>query len=517
MPPEVGVLHAKRSDMSEAGKTDVSKVTRSEESRGATKSDVTRPSNPNEPEATGPDVTEATVFDMSNATELGVTSAHKSDASRTTKSGVTWSTRSDELKTTESDVSKATDSGVAKGTKCAVSNATKSDVSKATKSNDAEVNVSNWDEELVKELVVALTEEAENAAVALRNWFLRCWKRRQTRSFFSWLHQRKEYQGVGLDSMDYVVGIAQLYNPQSGEDEEPSGCHYHWAERSRAVYCAWWEDRDWRHYKDLERARDTLTRTSNSTWWEWLDGSAPSHRKWPGWYQAVIRDGLPVWFREAPKPWTRPQQPGRSQAEHEQIKGKLGKVRDRRYIAGGDVTLLTSFFAVPKGIDDVRMVYDRTRSGLNDVIWVPRCPLPTVNTMLRAVDAHSFMGDLDIGEMFLNFILHESMQALCRVDLTEFFRQDGSETGQKHVLWEKWAQAAMGLKPSPYQAVQTILVAKEVILGDRRDEKNVFWWDEVRMNLPGSEKYDPSLPWVSKIRLNDGCIAADLFIYVDDV
>jgi hypothetical protein len=37
------------------------------------------------------------------------------------------------------------------------------------------------------------------------------------------------------------------------------------------------------------------------------------------------------------------------------------------------------------------------------------------------------------------------------------------------------------------------------------------------MNLPGSKLYNSSLHWVSKVRLNDGKIAADLFIYVDDV
>jgi hypothetical protein len=49
--------------------------------------------------------------------------------------------------------------------------------------------------------------------------------------------------------------------------------------------------------------------------------------------------------------------------------------------------------------------------------------------MLRAVDENSFMGDMDIGEMFLNFILHESMQALCGVDLTEFFGKKDQSTG----------------------------------------------------------------------------------------
>jgi hypothetical protein len=39
----------------------------------------------------------------------------------------------------------------------------------------------------------------------------------------------------------------------------------------------------------------------------------------------------------------------------------------------------------------------------------------------------------------------------------------------------------------------------------------------VRLNLPGSNDYDPSKPWVSKIRLEDEQIAADLFILVDDM
>ena len=74
----------------------------------------------------------------------------------------------------------------------------------------------------------------------------------------------------------------------------------------------------------------------------------------------------------------------------------------------------------------------------------------------------------------------------------------------------------MGLKSSPYQTVQAVLVAEEVIRGDRGSEQNVLKWDNVRMNFPGQEDYDPSLPWVSKVRVCDGRIACDLFIYIDD-
>jgi hypothetical protein len=201
--------------------------------------------------------------------------------------------------------------------------------------------------------------------------------------------------------------------------------------------------------------------------------------------------------------------------EHAGMVKKLATVRDRRYLEPGKVFSLTSFFAVPKGVNDIRLVYDGTKSGLNQNIWVPRFQLPTVNTHLRAVDSNTWMSNMDIGEMFLNFILHESMQALCGVDLTQIFGEK-DESGKRTILWERWTRAAMGLKSSPYQAVQAILVGKEIVRGDQKDPKNAFRWDDVRFNLPGLKNYDPKYPWVLKIQLTDGKIAADLFVYIDD-
>jgi hypothetical protein len=42
------------------------------------------------------------------------------------------------------------------------------------------------------------------------------------------------------------------------------------------------------------------------------------------------------------------------------------------------VELLIAFFEVPEGLTDIRMVYDRTKRGLNDLIWAPWFPLPTI-------------------------------------------------------------------------------------------------------------------------------------------
>jgi hypothetical protein len=167
-----------------------------------------------------------------------------------------------------------------------------------------------------------------------------------------------------------------------------------------------------------------------------------------------------------------------------------------------------------KGETDIRMVYNGTKSGLNDCLWEPWFPLPTIDTMLRSVTGGTWMSDNDVGEMFLNFMLHEEVRKLCGVDFTLYFPDE--LTAEHEVLWGRWTRCAMGLRTSPYQAVQAMLWAQEIILGNKDDPDNVFRWSTVILNLPGSENYDPTLPWVCKLRM-DGILAADVHCYVDDV
>jgi hypothetical protein len=210
-------------------------------------------------------------------------------------------------------------------------------------------------------------------------------------------------------------------------------------------------------------------------------------------YEERIRDGIKVHFQDAPPKYVVPQRDVNDPKTKELVREKLQKVRMRRYIAEGYVVSLTSFFAVPKGEDDIRMVYDGSIGGLNDAMWVPRFVLLTVNAHLRAVEQGTYMGDLDLGECFLNFLLHPTLRPYAGVDFTLFFPlgsldEDGKPGGQQTVtVWETWLRAAMGLKSSPYQAVQALGFAEEVIRGDRRDPDNIFRWDSVRQNLPGSE------------------------------
>ena len=74
----------------------------------------------------------------------------------------------------------------------------------------------------------------------------------------------------------------------------------------------------------------------------------------------------------------------------EAMRKKIKKVANREYIQEGDVDSLISFFAVPKGKDDIRMVYDATKCGLNEVIWSPNFFLPTGESK-KFVDTRCFV------------------------------------------------------------------------------------------------------------------------------
>ena len=74
----------------------------------------------------------------------------------------------------------------------------------------------------------------------------------------------------------------------------------------------------------------------------------------------------------------------------------------------------------------------------------------------------------------------------------------------------------MGLSPSPYSSVQGSTRAKRVIMGNQRDDNNPFAWHSIRLNLPGTADYNPTLPWMLKI-CKDGLVASDIAQYVDDV
>lgn len=149
------------------------------------------------------------------------------------------------------------------------------------------------------------------------------------------------------------------------------------------------------------------------------------------------------------------------------------------------------------------------------MLWSPWFRLPTIEQHLRSVEPGTFMGDLDIADMFLNFMLHPGLQPYAGVDLTPYFPEEVMASG-KHTVWEGWTRCAMGFWPSPYQSIQVVLHAKELIRRDPLNPSNIFRCDAVILNLPGDPNYSPDKPWVFKWRTLESNLACDLFLYGDD-
>jgi hypothetical protein len=263
---------------------------------------------------------------------------------------------------------------------------------------------------------------------------------------------------------------------------------------------------------DQSLGSDCLRRCSGADWWEWRAGSTPFFWQWPPYAREYARTGHPVWVK-APLPQDRrPQKGEKDQGVRAAVRAKLQNVRSKGYVTPGTVISLTSYFYVPKGEHDIRMVYDATRSGLNKCLWVPSFNLPTADSFTDCLEAGSWMMDLDLGEMFLNFPLNPQLRSYCGIDLRPFFSEEAGD----QTLWQVWVRCMMGLMTSPYCTVKTLLLGYESVVGDRHDPNNSFQWDRVVLNLPGGPTYSPTLPWVYRTR-DTGRFAGVVKIYVDDL
>jgi hypothetical protein len=335
---------------------------------------------------------------------------------------------------------------------------------KATKADNARIPIEIWDSFLERGLPPVITKrDWKSALVVLRKYFHRRWIRNVTRSYTRW----RRNCGWPVDEVEEADAAA----------------------------------------------RDAIERATNTTWWKWKRGSRPFFWRWPTEFIKRILRGTKPWFRGNVPAWEEPQQLPKDKAMADKMVAKLRDVLEKGYLEEGKVTSLMFFFAVEKN-DDIRMVYDGTKSGLNDATWAPWFPLPIVEDLLDAVEPGTFMGDNDVGEMFLNFIMHSDLRELCGIDLTDFM-PEGSKDPSTLRFCVRWNRNAMGLKGSPYFSVQGGAWAHEWIKGRRDDEDNVFRWTRVSLNLPGQADYNPSKIWVRKERA-DGTLASDLVCYVDD-
>jgi len=261
--------------------------------------------------------------------------------------------------------------------------------------------------------------------------------------------------------------------------------------------------------KDCTIGRDVLTRAGSNTWWDWSAGSTCNFWRWPREIQQCVRDGFPIYVESKLPTYKRRQIFHLSDRGLLQLKQKINKVIKRGYMEDGFVSSLVSYFAVPKGEDDIRVVYDGTKCGLNEAVWAPNFYLPSVDSLLMMVSAKTWFSDLDLGEMFLNYFLDEKLRPYAGVDVSKFAGADDNKSS-----WLRWNRTLMGFRSSPYIACKLFGWTLGVVRGNRCDPDNCFKWNTIRMNLPGSLIYDPSIPWITKMDNEEE--ASDVIPYVDD-
>ena len=187
----------------------------------------------------------------------------------------------------------------------------------------------------------------------------------------------------------------------------------------------------------------------------------------------AIRDGVLPWISgKLPNHKARTNNPSDS-AKKLQIQSKVNKIRMTQYIDQGPMILSIDVFDVPKGDEDIRLVNNGTSCGLNDVMWAPWFPLPTVNTHLRGVEAGTSMADLDVSDHFHNFMIHQTIQPYVGVNFTNYPRNQKLDEmpiwdikwdeSRCETLGERFNRNCMGLVSSAYNSVQGLHWAEETV------------------------------------------------------
>ena len=231
-------------------------------------------------------------------------------------------------------------------------------------------------------------------------------------------------------------------------------------------------------------------------------------------FSREARDGFRTYFlnersRKSPKKYCRPIVPS-SEALKVLIEEKINRIIAVRHLGSGYVHWDIRFFDVPKGDSDIRIVYNGTDNGINLEVWTPTFYLLTSLSLSRLLEPRTYQMDMDIGEMFPNFVLNRDVRAYCGVNVKGLDLDDA--TSERH----RWDRIWMGFKPSPFNAARYLAIASKYAVGDPLDPKNAFFWDKLILNLPFSDTFNPGMPWLYKLDSRVNRIASDAVTFMDD-
>ena len=81
----------------------------------------------------------------------------------------------------------------------------------------------------------------------------------------------------------------------------------------------------------------------------------------------------------------------------------MSKLVARGYIIEGLILALTSLFYLPQRTQDIRMVFNEIKIGLNYSLWGPNFMFPSMVSLVMMMGPNTNMVDLHFGETFYTF------------------------------------------------------------------------------------------------------------------
>lgn len=122
-----------------------------------------------------------------------------------------------------------------------------------------------------------------------------------------------------------------------------------------------------------------------STWWQWMSGSAPVFWRWNGSKQILAaRDGMRIFVQSTlPRSQKGVKLPRFDTDTRKMVASKIETMAAKSYLESGSVKTSLHYFAVAKGESDIRVVFDGTSCGLNEALWSQTFSSPLPETPLN--------------------------------------------------------------------------------------------------------------------------------------
>ena len=168
---------------------------------------------------------------------------------------------------------------------------------------------------------------------------------------------------------------------------------------------------------------------------------------------------------EAPSPYRHPQPAPKTPQDIALISEKIGKLRAKRNLDTGSVKSLVPYFYVPKGPQDIQVVFNGTSCSLNKCLFALHFCLPTVATLLRSLDKGMYQADSNYQEMFYNVLLHRSPRLFAGVDITHI-RTNKPWEAERIRQWERFCRNYFGQTDLPGRLLQMSIKGKQLAYGD---------------------------------------------------